>query len=132
FSFVTANMYNDTHDWSVSTENTCLKSWVPKIIASPAYKAGQLALFITWDENDGSTGNNVPAIVASPYTPAGTTSATSFNHYSLLRTTEELLGTTNYLGNASGAASMRSAFFSPALVAPLPTPPPTAPPPPPT
>jgi chitodextrinase len=131
FSFVTPDMCNDTHDCSVSTGDAWLKSWVPKIIASPAYKAGQLALFITWDENDGSTGNNVPAIVASPYTPAGTTSATSFNHYSLLRTTEELLGTTNYLGNAAGAASMRSAFFSPALVAPLPTPPPTVPPPPP-
>jgi phosphatidylinositol-3-phosphatase len=53
----------------------------------------------------------VPTIVASPYTPAGTTSATSFNHYSLLRTAEELLGTTNYLGNAATANSMLPAFF---------------------
>jgi len=132
FSFVTPDMCNDTHDCSVSTGDNWLKSWVPKIVASPAYKAGQLALFITWDENDGSAGNQVPAIVASPYTPVGTTSATSFNHYSLLRTTEELLGTTNYLGNAAGAASMRSAFFSPSLAPPLPSPPLPPPPPPPT
>jgi chitodextrinase len=131
FSFVTPDMCNDTHDCSVSTGDNWLKSWVPKIVASPAYKAGQLALFITWDENDGSAGNQVPAIVASPYTPVGTTSATSFNHYSLLRTTEELLGTTNYLGNAAGAASMRSAFFSPSLASPLPSPPLPPPPPPP-
>jgi chitodextrinase len=130
FSFVTPDMCSDTHDCSVATGDAWLKSWVPKLLASPAYQAGQLALFITWDENDGSTGNKVPAIVASPYTPAGTTSGTSFNHYSLLRTTEELLGTTNYLGNAASAASMRSAFFSPALVAPLPSPTPPPPPPP--
>jgi chitodextrinase len=133
FSFVTPNMCNDMHDCSIATGDAWLKSWVPKIIASPAYQAGQLALFITWDENDGSAGNQVPTIVASPYTPAGTTSATSFNHYSLLRTAEELLGTTNYLGNAASATSMRSAFFSPALVSPIPTSPqPPPPPPPPT
>ncbi len=118
FSFVTPNMCNDTHDCTISTGDAWLKAWVPRIIASPAYQAGQLALIITWDENDGSAGNQVPAIIASPYTPAGTTSATSFNHYSLLRTTEELLGTANYLGNAASAASMRNAFFSPASVPP--------------
>ena len=53
----------------------------------------------------------MPAIIASPYTPAGTTSGTSFNHYSLLRTTEELLGTGSYLGNAATANSMLPAFF---------------------
>ncbi len=134
FSFVTPNMCNDMHDCGIATGDAWLKSWVPKIIASPAYQAGQLALFITWDENDGSAGNKVPAIVASPYTPAGTTSATSFTHYSLLRTTEELLGTTNYLGSAASATSMRSAFFSPALLSPIPTPllPPPPPPPPPS
>jgi hypothetical protein len=127
-------MCNDMHDCGVAAGDAWLKTWVPKILASPAYQAGQLALFITWDENDGSAGNQVPTIVASPYTPAGTTSGTSFNHYSLLRTTEELLGTTNYLGNAASAASMRSAFFSPTLVStPLPPPvaPPSPPPPPP-
>jgi hypothetical protein len=37
-------------------------------------------------------------------------SATAFNHYSLLRTTEELLWISTYLGNAATATSMRSAF----------------------
>jgi hypothetical protein len=40
----------------------------------------------------------------------GTQSATRFNHYSLLRTAEEMLGLPNYLGGAAGATSMRSAF----------------------
>jgi hypothetical protein len=35
---------------------------------------------------------HVATIVISPSTPAGTTSATLFNHYSLLGTAEQLLG----------------------------------------
>jgi hypothetical protein len=48
--------------------------------------------------------------VIAPSTPAGTTSASTFDHYSLLRTTEEMLGLTTYLGEAANAVSMRSAF----------------------
>jgi hypothetical protein len=33
-----------------------------------------------------------------------------FNHYSLLRTTEQLLGIYQFLGEASHASSMRKAF----------------------
>jgi phosphatidylinositol-3-phosphatase len=40
----------------------------------------------------------------------GTASTTTFNHYSMLRTTEELLGLSPLLGNAATATSMRSAF----------------------
>jgi acid phosphatase len=67
---------------------------------------------ITWDEDDGSSGNHVATIVVSPTTPAGTTSSTAFNHYSLLKTTEQLLGITTFLAHAgdSTTQSMRSAF----------------------
>lgn len=78
-------------------------------------------MFITFDEGSGgSTGENcvsnptdasckVVTIVVSPSTPAGVQSATSFSHYSLLRTTEELLGLP-LLGQAASATSMTSAF----------------------
>jgi hypothetical protein len=36
-------------------------------------------------------------------------SATRFDHYSMLRTTEEMLGL-GFVGNAATAASMRGAF----------------------
>jgi len=110
FSFVTPNLCNDMHDCSVATGDAWLQSWVPKITASPSYQSGDTVLVVTWDEDDSSAGNHIPAIVVSPYTRAGTTSGTAFTHYSLLRTTEELLGITTYLGTASTAASMRSAF----------------------
>jgi phosphatidylinositol-3-phosphatase len=110
FSFVTPDMCNDTHDCSVATGDSWLQSWVPKIVASPAYQSGNTALFTTWDEDDLSASNHVAMIVVSPYTPHRTQSASAYNHYSLLRTTEEMLGITNFLGNAATAASMRASF----------------------
>jgi phosphatidylinositol-3-phosphatase len=110
FSFVTPNVCNDMHDCPVETGDGWLKTWVPKITAGRDYLAGKTVLFVTWDENDGSRGNRVATIVVSPYTAPGTRSGSPFSHYSLLRTTEELLGIRRHLGQAARAASMRSAF----------------------
>ncbi len=112
FAFVTPNLCNDTHDCSVATGDAWLQSWLQRVFASPGYQAGQTALFLVWDENDGSSGNQVPAIVVSPSTVPGTTSSTSFTHYSLLKTTEQMLGITTYLAHAgdSGTASMAQTF----------------------
>src|SRR3989440_10207229 len=86
FSFVTPNLCNDMHDCSIATGDAWLQSWVPKITASPSYQAGNTVLFVTWDEDNGSGGNQVATIVVSPYTTPGTKSGTAFTHYSLLRT----------------------------------------------
>jgi len=110
FSFVTPNLCDDMHDCSVQTGDAWLQSWVPKITASASYQAGNTVIFITWDEDDSSSGNHVATLVISPYTTPGTQSSTAFTHYSLLRTTEQLLGITTFLGNAASAASMRTAF----------------------
>jgi hypothetical protein len=110
FSFVTPNLCNDMHDCSIATGDAWLQSWVPRITASASYQAGNTVLIVTWDEDDSSSGNQVATIVVSPYTTPGTKSGTAFTHYSLLRTTEELLGISTFLGNAASATSMRSAF----------------------
>jgi phosphatidylinositol-3-phosphatase len=109
FTFVTPNLCNDMHDCSVATGDSWLSSFVPKLFASSEYQAGATAVFITWDEDDSSASNHIATIVASPTTTPGTVSSTSFNHYSMLRTTEEMLGL-SALGNAGSATSMRSAF----------------------
>ena len=77
---------------------------------------------LTWDEGEDGVSNNcaynttdigchVPAIVMSPYTPAGARSSVLFNHYSLLKTTEQLLNLP-LLGHAndSTVTSMKKAF----------------------
>ena len=108
FTFVTPNLCNDTHDCSVATGDTWLKGFIEKVLKSPEYTSGQTVVFLTWDESDGTAANHIPTIVISP-TTSKIKNATPFNHYSLLRTTEELLGLSP-LGKAATAASMRTAF----------------------
>jgi hypothetical protein len=121
FSFVTPNLIDDMHDGTIAQGDSWLSANLPTILNSQAYTSGRTAVFITFDEGSGgSTGENcvsnttdasckVVTIVVSPSTPAGIQSATSFSHYSLLRTTEELLGLP-LLGQAASATSMTSAF----------------------
>ena len=112
FSFVTPNLCNDTHDCPVATGDAWLQSWFAKILASPSYLSGRTVVFLTWDEDDGSASNRVPMIVISPSTPAGTVSRTAFDHYALLKTTEQVLRIPTLLGHAgdAGTSSMVSAF----------------------
>lgn len=109
FTFITPNLCHDMHDCSVETGDRYLAGLVPQIVDSPQYKAGRTAVFITWDEDDGSTGNHIPTLVIAPHTAPGTRSSKRFTHYSLLRTTEEMLGLKK-LGAAAKAPSMRAAF----------------------
>jgi phosphatidylinositol-3-phosphatase len=113
-TFVTPNVCSDMHSCPISAGDAWLSTFLPKILNSSTYAAGRTAVFITWDEADypgdySNTSSHVPALVISPTTPAGGRSSTRFTHYSLLRTTEELLGLA-CLTNACRATSMRSAF----------------------
>jgi hypothetical protein len=107
FTFIKPNLCDDMHDCSVAKGDAWMAGFLPKVLNSPQYRAGRAAVFITWDEGDRS--NTIPTFVIAPSTRRGTMSATAFSHYSLLRTTEEMLGLPR-LGKASTAASMRSAF----------------------
>lgn len=104
FSFVTPDLCHDTHDCSVAAGDTWLSRWVPKILSGPTYRAGATALFVIWDED-----TPMPNIVISPFTPPGTVASERFSHYSLLRTTEELLGLP-LLAGATSATSMRASL----------------------
>jgi hypothetical protein len=108
FTFVTPNLINDMHDGSIQDGNRFLQSYVPALMATPQYRAGNTVIFIVWDENDGASGNHVPCMVISPYTH-GVRDGTHYSHYSLLRTTESLLGLP-LLGGARTATSMRGRF----------------------
>jgi phospholipase C len=120
FAFVSPNLDDDTHNASVATGDHWLKTNLAPIFASESYKRGTTVVFVTWDEGTGGTatdcaanttdvGCHVATIVASPSTRGGTRSATLFSHYSMLRTTEQLLGVPA-LGRATTATSMLTAF----------------------
>ena len=103
---------------------------VDKIQASPIWSApGNTAVVITWDEDDGPHGDNrvegccgydpkspanfggghIPTIVITNHGPRGVSDDTPYNHYSLLRTTEDAFCIGEHLGHAADtAAGVRS------------------------
>jgi hypothetical protein len=111
-TFVTPNLQHDMHDGSVAQGDSWAAGFIPKVLSSPQYQGGFLALFIVWDENDGPNhvaGNQVPCIVVARSVPPGTRPNTSYDHYSLLATWQGLLGLPR-LGQAAAAQSMAYAF----------------------
>jgi phosphatidylinositol-3-phosphatase len=107
--------------------NGFLQQWVPQITSSPAFKQNGL-LAILFDEGDdnlsccgedandpdgslagsedgapGIGGGQTGAIFLSPYIKGGTVSYDDYNHYSFLRTVEDLFGAKR-LANAQGSS----------------------------
>jgi hypothetical protein len=117
FSFVTPNLCHDMHSSScgssaateIGNGDRWLARFLPKVLSSAPYRAERSAVFITWDEDDSGGAQHVPTLVIAPSVPPRTAVSTRFDHYSLLRTTEEMLGLPT-LANATAAASMRSSF----------------------
>jgi hypothetical protein len=131
FSFIVPNLCNDGHDAPCVTgaagglpqADAFLASWVPKIMAAPAYQDGGL-IVITFDEGSGSAaccgetgispshpnaslpgktgpgGGRTGAVLLSPLIRPGTVSAVAYNHYSLLRSIEDIFGLP-HLGDAA-------------------------------
>ena len=122
FTFITPNATDDMLSGSVAQGDSFLSGYVPALMATPQYQEGDTAIFIVWDEDENAGGGNqVPAIVISPYTSAVKV-ATAYNHFSLLRTAEDLLGLPA-LGSAASASGMESAFGLTGSPAPPPSPP---------
>ncbi len=104
--------------------NGFLQIWVPEIMHSPAYKDG--LIMITFDEGStshgllrrdlgqvavaperapspgmsGPGGGRVGAVLLSPFIKPGTVSTVDYNHYSMLRTIEDIFGL-SHLGDAA-------------------------------
>jgi phospholipase C len=107
FSFVIPNICDDAHSCSIAHGDRWLEQFLPTLFSSPQYRRGEVALFLAYDEGSGD--NRVATVVASPSVPTGVVSTVRYTHYSLLRSTEELLGLVP-LRAAAKAASMVSAF----------------------
>ena len=123
-SYITPNLCNDAHDspcvdgrpGGLATADQWLRIWVPKILASAAFKRDGL-LVVTFDEADtnspdgaaaccgegpgpnspmpgiyGMGGGRTGTVLVSPFLTAGTLNDTPYNHYSLLRTLEDTFG----------------------------------------
>jgi hypothetical protein len=136
FTFITPNLCHDGHDepcvngepGGMTSANVFLKQWIPKILASDAYKDGGLVI-ITFDEAEshdasaccgekqgpntpnnggpepGAGGGRIGAVLLSRYIKPGTFTKQEYNHYSMLRSIEDMFGVA-HLGYA-GQAGLR-------------------------
>jgi hypothetical protein len=86
-----------------------LSTVVPQIINSAAFQNS--VIFIVWDEGTTNTGGGgqVPALVVSPFTPAGFRWAGALDHYDLLRTIEDAWKLAP-LGQSASATAMTPFF----------------------
>ena len=126
----------DGEPGGLNSVNTFLQKWVPQILASPAFQKDGL-LIITFDESNGVTsdssaccgeapgpntllpglvglgGGKVGAVLISLFIKPGTVSTTAYNHYSMLRSVQDIFGLA-YLGDAgaSGQASFGSDVYT--------------------
>jgi len=132
FSWISPNLCDDGHDapcvtgqpGGLAQSDKFLATWVPKIMASPAYKQGGLIL-ITFDEGStdaaccgesggfssshpntllpglgGPGGGDVGLVALSPFIRPGTVATADYNHYAMLRTVEDIFGL-SHLGDAA-------------------------------
>jgi hypothetical protein len=132
-AFITPNLCHDGHDTpcvdgqpgGLASADAFLRQWVPLIKQSRAYRDGGL-LVVAFDESEsgadaccvsdapntpnaggptpGAGGGRVGAVLLSPYIKPGTTNDTPYNHYSLLRSIEDVFGLSplGYAAKATG------------------------------
>ncbi len=121
FTYIVPNLCQDTHSCGINAGDRWLATWLPMITSTRAYRDGSTAVFITFDEGYGNTFGEdcvhstdpscrVALIAASRSIAHGERVTQSMTPYSLLRTTEELLGLAPLLGHAAQATSMTSAL----------------------
>ncbi|MFE9834421.1 alkaline phosphatase family protein [Streptomyces sp. NPDC005551] len=108
-SFVVPDLCSDMHDCSVSTGDTWLKN---KLGAYATWaRTHNSLLVVTFDEDNRLSGNRIPTVLYGQQVTAGATSSTTYNHYDLLRTLEDMHGLP-HAGNAASAKDITGIWTS--------------------
>lgn len=106
FIWISPNLCNDMHNCSVATGDTWLSQEVPRILSSLAFVTQRSLLVITWDEGEGSNGNQVPTILAGNAVKKAYVSHTAYSHYSLLHTIEKIWHVSSLTQNVARSHDM--------------------------
>jgi phosphatidylinositol-3-phosphatase len=105
-SFVDPNLLDDMHDGTVAQGDTWLKTNMSSYATWAA--SHNSLLIVTWDENDGSSGNQIATIFAGAHLKAGSYSE-KITHYTVLRTIEAAYGL-KALGQSAKASPISDVF----------------------
>lgn len=94
YSFYVPNLDNDGHDTSPAFADKALRKVFAPLLANQVFMARTL-LIVTYDEDDMGEGNQVYTVLVGGSVRPGVRSSIKYNHFSLLRTIEEIfhLGT---------------------------------------
>jgi hypothetical protein len=143
YVFITPDLCDDGHDspcadgqpGGLAQADAFLRQWVPQITSSPAFTQQHGLLIITFDEAatsdtssccgeipgpnspepgvNGPGGGDIGAVLLSPCIAPGTVSTVPYNHYSMLRSVEDIFGLP-HLGYAQlpGETSFGSDIFN--------------------
>jgi phosphatidylinositol-3-phosphatase len=104
------NMCNDAHDCSLGTADSWLKNRLPNILASSDFASGKLAVVVTADEDDSTSGNKVLTVVLhASLDGSHKVVSTALTHYSLSRFYSQTTGGSP-LRKAAAAPDMAEAF----------------------
>ncbi|HEX9438220.1 MAG TPA: alkaline phosphatase family protein [Roseiflexaceae bacterium] len=121
YVWITPDMCNDLHDCSLDVGDAWLQTWVPQILASPAWQQNGV-LFIIFDEGNtragcctNAAGGQIATIVISPLGVPSYRSATAYTHYSLLRTIEDAWDMPHLANAGCDCAAPMSDFFTAAV-----------------
>jgi len=118
FTFISPNLCNvgepsecnaDVQDPGPAQADKFLSDWVPKILASPAYKQDGVLVVTFGEATPAVNGAPVGTLLLSKFLTPGSTNAGAFNPYSIFRTVEDLFGLEHI---AAGARTGTTSFAS--------------------
>lgn len=109
FAMVTPDLCDDMHDCSIATGDGWLSKYVKLILNSKAFTSQPSVLVITWDEGN-LLSNHIAAILAGRAVKSGYRSSTAYDHYSLLRTIEDVWQLPSLTANDQQAKPMTEFF----------------------
>jgi phosphatidylinositol-3-phosphatase len=105
-AWVIPNLADDMHDGTIQQGDTWLKTNLSAYVTWA--QTNNSLLVVTWDEDQGTTGNQIPTIFVGPMVKPGKY-AEKINHYNILRTIEAMYGLP-YLGNAATAITITNVW----------------------
>ncbi|HWJ28177.1 MAG TPA: alkaline phosphatase family protein [Flavisolibacter sp.] len=106
-SFVIPNLNNDMHNSTVSQGDTWLKYHLNNYIQWA--KTNNSIFILTFDEDDFSQSNQITTLLIGANIKGGSYS-TKINHYNVLRTIEQLYGT-SYAGASAGVSAIKGIWL---------------------
>ncbi len=111
YSMIIPTNNENMHDNSISSGDSWAQAFLVPLLDSAQYKSGDTAVFFLWDED-----TPIPNVLIAPSIDSGSKPAipgagsNPIGHYSALRTWQEMLGVSPFLGDSGQAPSLLSYF----------------------